>query len=601
MKPANLSRRLRTFAAAILFAGALSACHSDSSSPSGAGQPASISGQGFDGPVASGTVTAFAVTGGGAKGSALATTTTDAGGNYSVHIDNYTGTVLIEIVGGTYIDAATGSPVTLTEVLSAVVNGVDPGDQLTVQITPLTTLAVARALGSPGGMTPANVSAAIAAISTYFGGLDIVGIAPIDTSVAGSATGAATAAVDYGLILGALAAQAAALGLPDGQELIAALAADIADGIFDGLDDGEPIDVGESVLDPATGTSDLGDAIAAFSGEDEANVSGGVVSPGIVSSLQNPEPPSVPTGVMATAGNGQVSVSWTAVSGASSYNVYVGTEPGVSKASFSEKITGVTSPAVVTGLTNDTAYYFVVTALNPGAESAESAEDSATPTAVTYTIGGSVSGLDGSGLVLRNNGGDDKSISANGPYTFTTGVTSGGTYNVTVQTQPAGQTCVVSNGSGTVAGANVSNVGVTCTDTGGGGNSATVNVTSATPTSGNGLMVVSGVTVTADTLNGDPVTRVRVTGTLNGLDAQFQLYYVTATSEVVNASLSWDSFPNANFVFKDPDAFEVLIDKPNGQINLDIVNMNDADGIIIIVPTKTADVSATINVTPPLP
>jgi hypothetical protein len=79
-----------------------------------------------------------------------------------------------------------------------------------------------------------------------------------------------------------------------------------------------------------------------------------------------------------------------------------------------------------------------------------------------FTVGGTVSGLTGTGLVLRNNGGNDLSISADGAFAFSTPVTAGGTYSVTVLTQPTGQGCAVANGTGTIAGANVSNVAVTC-------------------------------------------------------------------------------------------------------------------------------------------
>ncbi|HXX14132.1 MAG TPA: hypothetical protein VEJ47_04455 [Candidatus Eremiobacteraceae bacterium] len=78
-----------------------------------------------------------------------------------------------------------------------------------------------------------------------------------------------------------------------------------------------------------------------------------------------------------------------------------------------------------------------------------------------YTIGGTVSGLTGTGLVLQDNGGDNLSISGNGNFTFKTPVT--GAYNVTIQTQPSNptQTCSIANGSGTAT-ANVTNVQITC-------------------------------------------------------------------------------------------------------------------------------------------
>jgi N-acetylneuraminic acid mutarotase len=80
----------------------------------------------------------------------------------------------------------------------------------------------------------------------------------------------------------------------------------------------------------------------------------------------------------------------------------------------------------------------------------------------TYTIGGTVSGLVSSGLVLQDNGADNLTISANGNFSFATALQSGGTYSVTILTQPSGQTCSVRNGSGSVAAADVTNIAITC-------------------------------------------------------------------------------------------------------------------------------------------
>ncbi len=84
-----------------------------------------------------------------------------------------------------------------------------------------------------------------------------------------------------------------------------------------------------------------------------------------------------------------------------------------------------------------------------------------TPPVVTNTVGGTVSGLTGTGLVLQNNGADNLAISADGAFTFATAASAGDPYNVTVLTQPAGQICTVANGSATVQG-NIANVSVTC-------------------------------------------------------------------------------------------------------------------------------------------
>jgi DNA-binding beta-propeller fold protein YncE len=81
---------------------------------------------------------------------------------------------------------------------------------------------------------------------------------------------------------------------------------------------------------------------------------------------------------------------------------------------------------------------------------------------VTYTVGGTVSGLTGTGLVLQNNNASDLAVAGNGAFTFATPVVVGASYSVTVKTQPSGQTCSVGNGSGTSTGANVTNVTVTC-------------------------------------------------------------------------------------------------------------------------------------------
>ena len=86
----------------------------------------------------------------------------------------------------------------------------------------------------------------------------------------------------------------------------------------------------------------------------------------------------------------------------------------------------------------------------------------------TYSVGGTASGLSGT-VVLQDNGGDNLSVAANGSFTFPTKLTSGSAYAVTVLTQPTGQTCAVSGGTGTVGSANVASVAVTCTTSGGSG------------------------------------------------------------------------------------------------------------------------------------
>ncbi|MEM9302985.1 MAG: CAP domain-containing protein [Pseudomonadota bacterium] len=87
-----------------------------------------------------------------------------------------------------------------------------------------------------------------------------------------------------------------------------------------------------------------------------------------------------------------------------------------------------------------------------------------TCTTPTYTVGGSVAGLEGAGLVLQNNGGDDLAINGDGSFTFPTVAGEGAAYAVTILTQPQGplQACTVGNGAGTIAQADITDVQITC-------------------------------------------------------------------------------------------------------------------------------------------
>jgi uncharacterized delta-60 repeat protein len=83
------------------------------------------------------------------------------------------------------------------------------------------------------------------------------------------------------------------------------------------------------------------------------------------------------------------------------------------------------------------------------------------PSAPHLTVGGIISGLTGT-LVLQNNGGDALTVRADGPFTFPTEMAPGGIYAVTVHANPETQTCLVSNGTGTVLISSVMSVSVDC-------------------------------------------------------------------------------------------------------------------------------------------
>jgi fibronectin type 3 domain-containing protein len=93
--------------------------------------------------------------------------------------------------------------------------------------------------------------------------------------------------------------------------------------------------------------------------------------------------PAAPTGLTATAGNAQVSLSWAASSGATSYNVKRSTTNG---GPYTTVASGVTTTSVIdASLTNGTTYYYVVTAVNAIGESGNSNQASATPAASDTT------------------------------------------------------------------------------------------------------------------------------------------------------------------------------------------------------------------------
>jgi hypothetical protein len=95
-----------------------------------------------------------------------------------------------------------------------------------------------------------------------------------------------------------------------------------------------------------------------------------------------------PTGLQATFGNGSVALAWNAVSGAITYNVYRGTSPS----GESSYATGIgTNSYTDSSATNETTYYYKVSAVNGGGEGGLSSEVNATPHAPF--VGLSVSSL----------------------------------------------------------------------------------------------------------------------------------------------------------------------------------------------------------------
>lgn len=81
----------------------------------------------------------------------------------------------------------------------------------------------------------------------------------------------------------------------------------------------------------------------------------------------------------------------------------------------------------------------------------------------SYSIGGTITGLNaGQSVGLMDNGTDGYTATDNGSFVFGKQLDSGAKYDVTVNQQPSGEACQVTNGSGTIGQNNITNITVKC-------------------------------------------------------------------------------------------------------------------------------------------
>jgi endo-1,4-beta-xylanase len=198
--------------------------------------------------------------------------------------------------------------------------------------------------------------------------------------------------------------------------------------------------------------------------------------------------PPVPTGLLATAGSGQVQLTWNPSSGATSYNVKRATTSG---GPFTTVASATTTSFTNTGLANGTTFFFVVSAVNSGGESANSTQVSATPQAAGFTLSAAPASLS---IAQGTCATSTVSIARIGGFTasvaFTAGTLPSG---VTASFSPAattGTSTVATVCASATAPAGASTVIVTGT---GGGVTQTASIALTVTTSGGGT---GGVTVT---------------------------------------------------------------------------------------------------------
>jgi hypothetical protein len=239
-----------------------------------------VSGTVVEGPVSGATVTAYAVTGG-TMGAQVGGGTTDATGNFTFSIGDHSGPMMLQASGGTYLDEATGTTMTLQpgDVMACAIPAVAAGAATTgIQITPITSMAHARVHHMTGGVTEANIAAANAALGAYFSVTDILHTAPMNPMVAGSGAGATQDARNHGMAIAAMSQYAASLGMPHSSGIVTAMMDDASDGVMDGMMGSAPIAMGGgmmggTMMQATAGTSGLATAMTTFVGS-PANRSG---------------------------------------------------------------------------------------------------------------------------------------------------------------------------------------------------------------------------------------------------------------------------------------------------------------------------------------
>jgi fibronectin type 3 domain-containing protein len=156
------------------------------------------------------------------------------------------------------------------------------------------------------------------------------------------------------------------------------------------------------------------------------NSSGESANSSEVNATPVPPTPAIPTNLAAVAGNAQVSLSWSASSGATSYHIKRSTSSGAELQIAAPSSTGFTD----TGVTNGTKYFYVVSAVSSAAESANSNEASARP-AAPLAAPATPTGLQATGGNAQVSLGWNASAGATG-YHLKRATTAGGPFTTTL-------------------------------------------------------------------------------------------------------------------------------------------------------------------------
>ncbi len=228
----------------------------------------SVGGYGIDGFIINGDVYIYSYNG--ARGDLLAQSKTDAKGQFSAQIGNYSGPIWIEVRNGYYIEEASSKRVDLNvgDYLSAVTFYSAGGGLSNVMVTPLTTLAASLAGYYQGAGD--NVSNAINKANTAVSSLvliDILSTYPADLTDEKNKPGGVTDSTKYGAVLAGLSQMSSEISVQNNTQphtvyntiaLTKALATDISDGKLNGKKGADDVYVGTTKLNAYTLRKNLG-------------------------------------------------------------------------------------------------------------------------------------------------------------------------------------------------------------------------------------------------------------------------------------------------------------------------------------------------------
>lgn len=210
---------------------------SSSGTPPSSTNSVTIRGNAVKGPVSGATIAAFAINADGAPGEMIGSTQTDGSGNFSMTLNRASGPLMIQMSGGSYMDEATGTNMTMlaNDVMTSAIPSISGSTLAGVQITPLTSMAQSLAAHTPGGMNAENITRANAAVGQYFGVGDILMIHPMDPMVNGSGARATEDMKNYGMSIAAMSQYARDIGMPYSSGMVTAMMNDATDGRMDGI------------------------------------------------------------------------------------------------------------------------------------------------------------------------------------------------------------------------------------------------------------------------------------------------------------------------------------------------------------------------------